>query len=67
MTMGDEAAQRRKESEQRLLKAEHEVLERENDLKDALPRGNPEEITRCRERLSEARKGLKRARGALEG
>lgn len=67
MTMGDEAAQRRRESLQRLLKAEHEVLERENDLKDALRGDDPEEITRFREMLGEARKGLKSARESLEG
>ncbi|AWZ03931.1 MULTISPECIES: DUF1090 family protein [unclassified Streptomyces] len=66
MTMGDEAAQQRKESEQRLLKAEHEVLGRENDLKDALRGDDPEAITRFRERLGEARRGLRNARGALE-
>ncbi|MBF8744303.1 DUF1090 domain-containing protein [Pseudomonas putida] len=51
----------RKEREQKVLEARHEVAEREYDLKKAEKKGDAEKINKRKDKLAEARKELQEA------
>lgn len=51
----------RKEREQKVLDARHEVAQRERDLKKAEKKGDPEKINKRKDKLAESRKELQEA------
>jgi hypothetical protein len=51
----------RKEREQKVLDARHEVAQREKDLKKAEKKGDSEKINKRKDKLAESRKELQKA------
>ncbi|MGY4525354.1 DUF1090 domain-containing protein [Pseudomonas sp. TE21394] len=51
----------RKEREQKVLEARHEVAQREKDLKKAEKKGDSEKINKRKDKLAESRKELQEA------
>jgi len=47
----------RKEREQKVLEARHEVNQRTKDLDKAMKKGDPERINKRKDKLAEAKKG----------
>lgn len=56
----------RKEREQKVLEARHEVNQRAKDLDKAMKKGDPEKINKRKEKLAEAKKELQEAVDGLE-
>ncbi|ATB65009.1 DUF1090 domain-containing protein [Pseudomonas mosselii] len=56
----------RKEREQKVLDARHEVNQRTKDLDKAMKKGDPEKINKRKEKLAEAKKELQDAVDELE-
>lgn len=56
----------RKEREQKVLDARHEVAQRTKDLDKAMKKGDPERINKRKEKLAEAKKELQAAVDELE-
>ena len=56
----------RKDREQKVLDARHEVAQRKKDLDKAMKKGDPERINKRKEKLSEANKALQDALQDLE-
>lgn len=56
----------RKEREQKVLDARHEVNQRTKDLDKAMKKGDPEKINKRKEKLAEAKKELQEAVDGLE-
>ncbi|MDD2091437.1 DUF1090 domain-containing protein [Pseudomonas guariconensis] len=56
----------RKEREQKVLEARHEVNQRTKDLDKAMKKGDPEKINTRKEKLAEAKKELQEAVDGLE-
>lgn len=56
----------RKEREQKVLEARHEVNQRTKDLDKAMKKGDPERINKRKEKLAEAKKELQEAVDGLE-
>lgn len=56
----------RKEREQKVLDARHEVAQRTKDLDKAMKKGDPERINKRKEKLAEAKKELQEAVDELE-
>ncbi|WP_342649891.1 DUF1090 domain-containing protein [Pseudomonas sp. REB1044] len=56
----------RKEREQRVLDARHEVSQRTKDLDKAMKKGDPEKINKRKEKLAESKKELQEAVDELE-
>jgi hypothetical protein len=56
----------RKEREQKVLDARHEVAQREMDLKKAEKKGDAEKINKRKDKLAESRKELQKAVGELD-
>ncbi|HEK1689851.1 hypothetical protein PpSQ1_04755 [Pseudomonas putida] len=56
----------RKEREQKVLEARHEVNQRTKDLDKAMKKGDPERINKRKDKLAEAKKELQEAVDDLE-
>ncbi|HCN44321.1 MAG TPA: DUF1090 domain-containing protein [Pseudomonas sp.] len=56
----------RKEREQKVLDARHEVAQRKKDLDKAMKKGDPEKINKRKDKLAEANKELQAAVEELE-
>lgn len=56
----------RKEREQKVLDARHEVNQRTKDLDKAMKKGDPEKINKRKEKLADAKKELQEAVDELE-
>ncbi|MFJ4154446.1 DUF1090 domain-containing protein [Pseudomonas sp. NPDC089752] len=56
----------RKEREQKVLDARHEVNQRTKDLDKAMKKGDPEKINKRKDKLAEAKKELQEAVDDLE-
>lgn len=56
----------RKQREQKVLDARHEVSQRERDLEKAMKKGDAEKINTRKDKLAESRKELKDAKDALD-
>ncbi|MNN18670.1 hypothetical protein D3C81_1318860 [compost metagenome] len=56
----------RKEREQKVLEARHEVNQRTKDLDKAMKKGDPERINKRKDKLAEAKKELQEAVEDLE-
>ena len=56
----------RKQREQKVLDARHEVSQRERDLDKAMKKGDPEKINKRKDKLAESRKELKDAKDELD-
>ncbi|WP_367237518.1 DUF1090 domain-containing protein [Pseudomonas sp. Rh2] len=56
----------RKEREQKVLDARHEVAQREKDLKKAKAKGDAEKINKRKDKLAESRKELQEAVDQLD-
>jgi hypothetical protein len=56
----------RKEREQKVLEARHEVNQRTKDLDKAMKKGDPEHVNKRKDKLAEAKKELQEAVDDLE-
>ncbi|UVJ43744.1 DUF1090 domain-containing protein [Pseudomonas sp. LS1212] len=56
----------KKERENKVLEAKHEVRERQSDLDKAMKKGDPEKINKRKDKLAESRKELQEALDELD-
>ena len=59
-------ASRKKERENKVLDAKHEVSKRQADLDKAMKKGDPEKINKRKDKLAESRKELQEALDELD-
>lgn len=59
-------AKLRKERNDKVLKAKHEVAERQSDLDKAMKKGDPEKINKRKDKLAESKQELQQALDELD-